>query len=105
MVENIHGKNLKEVIKQFKYSLVYFWADWCKPCKALSPVLNELEVQIGDKIKFFKLDVEEHPSTTGEYGIESVPTILVFKNGEPVTSLVGFNPKGDLEHEIISIMD
>ncbi|KEZ51229.1 MULTISPECIES: thioredoxin [Metabacillus] len=73
--------------------LVDFWAPWCGPCKMIAPVLEELDQEMGDKVKVVKLDVDENQETAGKYGVMSIPTLLVFKNGEVVDKTVGFQPK------------
>src|SRR3954464_3787273 len=76
--------------------LVDFWAPWCGPCKMIAPVLEELDSEIGEKVKIVKLDVDENPETASKYGVMSIPTLLVFKNGEVVDKTVGFQPKDSL---------
>ncbi|WP_413379240.1 thioredoxin [Alkalihalobacillus sp. 1P02AB] len=73
--------------------LVDFWAPWCGPCKMIAPVLEELDAEIGDTAKIVKLDVDENQQTAGKYSVMSIPTLLVFKNGEVVDQTVGFQPK------------
>jgi thioredoxin 1 len=76
--------------------LADFWAPWCGPCKMIAPVLEELDSEMGDKVKIVKLDVDENQETAGKYGVMSIPTLLVFKNGEVVDKVVGFQPKDAL---------
>ncbi|AZB43860.1 MULTISPECIES: thioredoxin [Bacillaceae] len=73
--------------------LADFWAPWCGPCKMIAPVLEELDQDMGDKVKIVKLDVDENQETAGKYGVMSIPTLLVFKNGEVVDKAVGYQPK------------
>ncbi|MBS4215431.1 MULTISPECIES: thioredoxin [Neobacillus] len=73
--------------------LVDFWAPWCGPCKMIAPVLEELDAEMGDKVKITKLDVDENPQTASNFGVMSIPTLLVLKNGEVVDKTVGFQPK------------
>ena len=73
--------------------LVDFWATWCGPCKMLAPVLVELEEEIGDKVKIVKIEVEENPVTAQEYGVMSVPTLLLFVDGELKARSGGYQPK------------
>jgi thioredoxin 1 len=73
--------------------LADFWATWCGPCKMIAPVLDELDAEMGDKVKIVKLDVDENPQTAANFGVMSIPTLLVIKNGEVVDKVVGFQPK------------
>ncbi|WP_100373697.1 thioredoxin [Bacillus sp. FJAT-45037] len=73
--------------------LADFWAPWCGPCKMIAPVLEELDAEMGDKVKIAKLDVDENQETAGKYNVMSIPTLLVFKDGEVVDQVVGFQPK------------
>jgi thioredoxin 1 len=73
--------------------LVDFWAPWCGPCKMIAPVLEELDAEMGDKVKIVKLDVDDNQQTAAEFGIMSIPTLLVLKDGQPVDKVVGFQPK------------
>lgn len=73
--------------------VVDFWAAWCGPCKMLSPVIDELSNEYGDKVKFFKLNVDENPVTSMQFNVASIPTVMLFKNGKLVETLVGFRPK------------
>lgn len=76
--------------------LVDFWAAWCGPCKMIAPVLEELDEEMGDKVKIVKVDVDENQQTASKYGVMSIPTLLVFKDGEVVDQTVGFQPKESL---------
>ncbi|TWI57032.1 thioredoxin [Halalkalibacter nanhaiisediminis] len=73
--------------------LADFWAPWCGPCKMIAPVLEELDSEMGDKVKIAKLDVDENQETAAKYSVMSIPTLLVFKDGEVVDQVVGFQPK------------
>ena len=85
-----------EVLKSDKPVLVDFWADWCQPCRKVEPLLSEIAREMGDKVTIVKLDIDANPEVTRAYQVLSVPTLTVFKGGEPVQSLVGARPKGDL---------
>ncbi len=80
--------------------LVDFWAPWCGPCKMIAPVLEELDGDMGDKVKIVKLNVDENQETAGKYGIMSIPTLLLMKDGNVVDQVVGFQPKEALEELI-----
>ncbi|HCX2424212.1 TPA: thioredoxin [Staphylococcus aureus] len=76
--------------------LVDFWATWCGPCKMIAPVLEELAADYEGKADILKLDVDENPSTAAKYEVMSIPTLIVFKDGQPVDKGVGFQPKENL---------
>ncbi|HCY1492865.1 TPA: thioredoxin [Staphylococcus aureus] len=76
--------------------LVDFWATWCGPCKMIAPVLEELAADYEGKADILKLDVDENPSTAAKYEVMSIPTLIVFKGGQPVDKVVGFQPKENL---------
>ncbi|EZH66786.1 MULTISPECIES: thioredoxin [Geomicrobium] len=73
--------------------LADFWAPWCGPCKMIAPVLEEIDGEMGDKVKIAKLDVDDNKETAGKFGVMSIPTLMVFKDGEQVEQVVGFQPK------------
>ncbi len=70
-----------------------FWAEWCGPCRMIAPILEEIAREYDGKLKVAKLDVDANPSTAMAYGVLSIPTLLVFKNGQPVERIVGYMPK------------
>ncbi len=76
--------------------LVDFWAPWCGPCRMVAPVVDELAEEYDGKVAFYKLNTDENPGIATTYGIRSIPTLLVFKDGEVSGQIVGFRPKGDL---------
>ncbi|PTQ57547.1 MAG: Thioredoxin [Candidatus Carbobacillus altaicus] len=73
--------------------IVDFWAEWCAPCRMIAPVLEQLDQEFAGKIQIVKLNVDEHPETPARFGIMGIPTLLMFKNGEVVDRIVGFQPK------------
>ncbi len=90
----------KEVLKSDVPVLVDFWAVWCGPCKAIAPTVDELAKQYKGKVKIAKLDVDEHQQVPQQYGIRSIPTLLVFKGGRVVDTIVGAVPKSKLEESL-----
>ncbi|OIT00423.1 thioredoxin m-type, chloroplastic [Nicotiana attenuata] len=76
--------------------LVEFWAPWCGPCRMIHPVIDELAKEYAGKLKFFKLNTDESPSTATELGIRSIPTVMIFKNGEKKDAVIGAVPKSTL---------
>jgi len=80
--------------------LADFWAPWCGPCKMIAPVLEELDDEMADKVKIVKLDVDDNQETAGKYGVMSIPTLLLLKDGKVVDQVVGFQPKEALEELI-----
>jgi thioredoxin 1 len=77
--------------------LVDFWAPWCGPCKMIAPILDELSAEIGDKAKIVKINVDDNPESAAKYNVMSIPTLLVFKDGQVVDQLVGVQPKEKLK--------
>ena len=89
-----------DVLKSAEPVVVDFWAEWCGPCRMIAPALEEIAGQLGDKVKIVKLNVDENPNTAAKYGIMSIPTLMLFKNGEIASRQVGAVPKQKLHQWI-----
>jgi thioredoxin 1 len=89
-----------EVLKANAPVVVDFWAEWCGPCRMIAPALEEIAGQLGEKVKIVKLNVDENPVTASKYGIMSIPTLMIFKNGQLASRQVGAAPKQKLEQWI-----
>ena len=93
-IEEITDSNFKQAVLEAEVPVVVdFWAQWCGPCRKLAPVLEQIQTEFADSVKIVKLNTEEHTNTAKEYGISSLPSILVFKDGEVKESMVGMMPK------------
>ena len=93
-----------EVLEAEELVLVDFWAPWCGPCKMIGPMIEELSSENRGKVKVCKLDVDENNKTAGDYGIMSIPTIILFKGGEEINRLVGFVPKAKIAKALDSAL-
>ena len=94
-----------EVLKSDKPVLIDFWAPWCGPCMAISPMVEQLAGEFGDKIKFVKCNVDDNPISPGKYGIRSIPTLMFFKDGNVVDQVIGIVAKSKLEEVINKILN
>ena len=89
-----------DVLKSDKLTVVDFWAEWCGPCKALTPIIEQLSTEYTGKVNVGKLDVDSNPDVSMKYGIRSIPTILFIKGGQVVDKVVGAVPKAQLQSTI-----
>jgi len=90
----------KDVLNSDKPVVVDFWAPWCGPCRAIGPIIEELEKTYGDKVKFVKVNVDENPVSPSKYGIQAIPTLIFFKDGKISEQITGMVSKAKLEETI-----
>jgi thioredoxin 1 len=90
----------QDVIQSDLPTVVDFWAEWCMPCKRIAPILEDIAAEYDGQLKIAKLDVDSNPISAGTYGVMSIPTLLVFKEGKPVERIVGAMPKERLMDKI-----
>ena len=102
----VNDGNFEQMVLQAKTPvLVDFWAEWCAPCRMVAPIVEELAEEYEGRVSFAKLDVDQNPRIASQYGIMSIPSLIVFKDGAPVFNLVGFRPKADLKRNLDAVLD
>ena len=102
--ESSDGSFSEDVLKHNGPVIVDFWAEWCGPCKALAPVLDELAQEFQGKVKVVKVNVDESPNTPQQYNVRGIPTLIAFKNGEVVTQLVGNQPRETIRNTFEQVL-
>ena len=100
---NLNKESFEKVVSSSSQTtLIDFWAPWCGPCKALGPILEELNTELADQVSIYKVNVDENTALAQEHGVQSIPTILVYKNGNVSQTLVGLKTKEELTEIIQS---
>jgi thioredoxin 1 len=93
-----------EILQSDKPAVVDFWAEWCGPCRAISPIMQQLSEKYGDRLKITKMNIDDSPRTPGEYGVRAIPTVLAFHNGQVVEQLVGARPKASFDEMVKKLL-
>jgi thioredoxin 1 len=102
---NVTEQNFDEIIQKSKVPvLIDFWAEWCGPCKMLTPVIEELAAEYGETVKIAKVNVDQQPNLAARYGIRSIPTIIIFRNGEIAEQMVGMQAREALKAKLDSLL-
>ncbi|GIP44835.1 thioredoxin [Paenibacillus sp. J45TS6] len=99
-IVNVSDQSFNTEVEGTGTVLVDFWAPWCGPCKMLAPILEELAADVGDDVKIAKVNVDENPESASRFGVMSIPTLILFKDGQPVDKVVGLNSKENLKNLI-----
>ncbi len=103
--QNVSDADFSDVVvKAREPFLVDFWAPWCGPCRAVAPLVDELAEEYAGRVGFAKVNVDDNPKVASEYGIRSIPTILLFKDGKPMKQMVGLKSKAELEEGLESVL-
>ncbi|GIO39410.1 MULTISPECIES: thioredoxin [Paenibacillus] len=99
-IVNVSDQTFNNEVESQGTVLVDFWAPWCGPCKMIAPILEDLSGDLGDSVKIAKLNVDENPESASRFGVMSIPTLILFKDGQPVDKIVGLNSKDSLKNLI-----
>ena len=94
--------NFSDAVNKYPLLVVDFWAAWCGPCRIMSPVIEQLATELAGRVVFGKLNIDDNPITANTFGIQSIPTISIFKNGRNIDGFVGVNSKSQMQSRILS---
>ncbi len=97
-IVNVSDQTFNNEVEGQGTVLVDFWAPWCGPCKMIAPILEDLASELGDSVKIAKVNVDENPESASRFGVMSIPTLIFFKDGQPVDKVVGLNSKENLKN-------
>ena len=105
-VIEVNESNFDQTVLQAKTPvLVDFWAPWCRPCLMVAPILDELAKEYNGRITIARMNVDQSPIIASRYGIMAIPTMFIFKEGKPVSNIVGFKPKPQLKQSLDAVLD
>ncbi|MCL6515948.1 thioredoxin [Alicyclobacillus sp.] len=104
MAKEVTDATFASFVQSDKPVLIDFWATWCGPCRMMAPVIEEIAEEYADRLEVGKLDVDQNPQTASQFGIMSIPTLLVFKDGQVVKQLVGYRSKADLVSQLADVL-
>lgn len=97
---HLDGTSFDATINSSAPTLIDFWAPWCGPCRALGPTIDKLAEDLGDRAQVAKVNIDDHPELATKYGVASIPTVIVFKDGQPTEKFVGIRPYADYFHAL-----
>lgn len=104
-VLEVTDQSFEEVVLKSKTpAIVDFWAEWCAPCRAISPIIKDLAARYGDRVKIVKMNIDENPSTPGTYGVRAIPTVLAFRNGTVVEQITGARQRKAFEEMVEKLL-
>jgi len=101
-IANLDSSSFKSAIASSTPVLVDFWAPWCGPCKAIAPILEEIAIELEGKVSIAKVNVDDNDTIAAEYGVRAIPTMLLFKGGQLVETMVGMMPKAALKDKLLA---